>query len=80
MLAGKTEADFILRAADFEPAYMALFRSGELHRRANQALERLAHCLVCPRDCGVDRMAGKTAACHTGRYAQVSSYFPHFGE
>jgi putative pyruvate formate lyase activating enzyme len=25
-------------------------------------------------------MAHKTAACHTGRYAQVSSHFPHFGE
>jgi putative pyruvate formate lyase activating enzyme len=25
-------------------------------------------------------MIGKTAACHTGRFAQVSSYFPHFGE
>jgi putative pyruvate formate lyase activating enzyme len=25
-------------------------------------------------------MADKTAACHTGRYAQVSTYFPHFGE
>jgi putative pyruvate formate lyase activating enzyme len=25
-------------------------------------------------------LADKTAACHTGRYAQVASYFPHFGE
>jgi len=67
-------------ARGFEPAYLALHRTGELRRRAAEALERLRHCLVCPRDCGVDRMAGKTAACHTGRYAQVSSHFPHFGE
>ena len=80
MLAEKTRPEFILSDAEFEPAYMALYRSGELHRRAGEALERLSHCLVCPRDCGVDRMANKTAACHTGRYAQVSSYFPHFGE
>ncbi|SPE35080.1 Radical SAM domain protein [Candidatus Sulfopaludibacter sp. SbA6] len=80
MPAERTESEFILRSAEFEPAYMALYRSGELHRRANEALERLSHCLVCPRDCGVDRMANKTAACHTGRYAEVSSYFPHFGE
>jgi len=59
---------------------MALHRSGELRRRAAAGLERLTHCLVCPRDCGVDRMADKTAACKTGRYARVSSYFPHFGE
>ena len=80
MPALKTRREFILAGAEFEPAYMALYRSGELRRRAVEALERLAHCLVCPRDCGVDRMAGQTAACHTGRYAQVSNCFPHFGE
>jgi putative pyruvate formate lyase activating enzyme len=80
MTAERTGIEFILPNAHFEPAYMSLDRSGELHRRASDALERLSHCLVCPRDCGVDRIADKTAACHTGRYAQVSSYFPHFGE
>jgi len=71
---------FTIPQADFEPAYMALHRSGELRRRAAAGLERLSHCLVCPRDCGVDRMMDKTAACKTGRYARVGSYFPHFGE
>src|SRR5512140_1994569 len=80
MPAEKTRAEFILPDADFEPAYMTLYRSGELRLRAREALERLSHCLVCPRDCGVDRMSDQTAACHTGRHAQVSSYFPHFGE
>jgi putative pyruvate formate lyase activating enzyme len=65
---------------DFEPAYMALYRSGELRRRAEAALERLHDCHVCPRDCGVNRMANKKAACKSGRYAVVGSYFPHFGE
>jgi putative pyruvate formate lyase activating enzyme len=51
-----------------------------LQRRSLEAVSRLGCCLVCPRDCGVDRLADKTAACHTGRYAQVSSYFPHRGE
>lgn len=67
-------------AITFEPAYLALHRAGELRRRAQEALQRLSHCLVCPRNCGIDRMANKTAACHTGRHAQVSTYFPHFGE
>ncbi len=71
---------FLVSSAEFEPAYVALHRTGELQRRAEQALERLSHCLVCPRDCGVNRMIGKTAACHTGRHAQVSSHFPHYGE
>ena len=28
----------------------------------------------------MNRLANKTAACHTGRYARVASYFPHRGE
>lgn len=73
-------AEFILPEQEFEPAYLKLHRSGELARRAREAVESLGHCLVCPRDCGVNRLANKTAACHTGRYARVASYFPHFGE
>ena len=34
----------------------------------------------CPRDCGVNRIKDKWAACKTGRYASVGSFFPHFGE
>ncbi|MEJ5246324.1 MAG: radical SAM protein [Caldilinea sp.] len=64
----------------FKPAYMALYRSGELHARAREAVAGLAQCRVCPRDCAVDRLADKTGVCKTGRYARVSSYFPHFGE
>ena len=66
--------------ADFEPAYLALHRTGELLRRAEEAVAGLEACYVCPRDCGVNRLEDKTAACKTGRYAQVSSYFPHMGE
>jgi putative pyruvate formate lyase activating enzyme len=68
------------RMTNFEPAYLALHRTGELLKRAEAALASLRDCHVCPRDCGVDRWVDKTAACKTGRYAQVASYFPHFGE
>jgi putative pyruvate formate lyase activating enzyme len=71
---------FFISKRDFEPAYMALYRSGELRRRAEAALERLRDCHVCPRDCGVNRLENKKAACKSGRYAVVGSYFPHFGE
>ncbi len=74
------QTDFFIPSQDFEPAYMRLYRSGELQRRAREAVASLADCHVCPRDCGVDRLADKTAACKTGRYARVGSYFPHFGE
>lgn len=71
---------YVISASDFEPAYLRLHRQGELQRRAEQAVAELEHCRVCPRDCGVDRLADETAVCHTGRYARVASCFPHFGE
>lgn len=67
-------------AATFEPAYLHLYESGELQARVERAVAMLASCQVCPRNCRVNRLQDKTAACHTGRYAIVSSYFPHFGE
>ena len=75
-----TSPQYLLPSADFEPAYLALHRSGELLRRAEVAVAGLEACYVCPRDCGVNRLADKRAACKSGRYAQVSSYFPHRGE
>ncbi len=71
---------FLIPSREFEPAYLALHRTGELRERAKAAVEGLAHCLVCPRNCGVNRLEDETAVCKTGRYARVSSYFPHFGE
>ena len=65
--------------ATFEPAYLQL-PPGELRRRADEAVAALADCRLCPRDCGVNRLEGKWAACKTGRYAVVSSAFAHFGE
>jgi len=64
----------------FEPAYLALHRAGELEVRAAAALQELEDCCACPRDCHINRMAGETKVCNTGRYARVASVFPHFGE
>jgi putative pyruvate formate lyase activating enzyme len=80
MSASKTDKRFLVPSKDFEPAYLVLHRSGELKERAQKAVAGLAECLVCPRECGVDRLADKTATCKTGRYALVSSHFPHLGE
>jgi putative pyruvate formate lyase activating enzyme len=65
--------------AGFRPAYLQL-PSGELTARAERAVAALADCRACPRDCGVNRLEDKWAACKTGRHAVVSSAFPHFGE
>jgi len=62
------------------PSYLALHESGELVRRAEEALESLASCAICPRNCGVNRLEDRAQVCNTGRLARVSSYFPHLGE
>jgi putative pyruvate formate lyase activating enzyme len=62
------------------PSYLALLDSGELDGRAALASERLAHCDLCPRECEVDRRAGKLGVCRTGERARVSSYGQHHGE
>jgi len=69
-----------VQRAKLEPAYLRLYESGELERRVERALALLEDCTVCPRDCRVNRLADKYAVCKTGRYAVVSSAFPHFGE
>jgi len=64
----------------FRPAYLSLWQSGELAGRVERALSKLGDCVLCPRDCHVDRLANKFAVCRSGRYVRVSSHFPHFGE
>jgi putative pyruvate formate lyase activating enzyme len=64
----------------WRPAYRALAREGELPQRVAGGLKELEDCCACPRNCHVDRIAGETKLCHTGRHARVASAFPHFGE
>src|SRR5919204_510015 len=66
----------------FEPTYLALDRRGELEERARRALVLLGpeRCVVCPRECKVDRLADHPGLCRVGRHAVVASHFPHFGE
>lgn len=62
------------------PGYLSLYASGELLRRKDAALKGLACCQLCPRRCGVNRLAGEQGFCRTGRLAVVSAHHPHFGE
>jgi putative pyruvate formate lyase activating enzyme len=64
----------------YQPAYLNALETGILQSRVDQSLEALAHCTLCPRRCGVDRTAGETGICKTGRRAVVASYNAHFGE
>ena len=62
------------------PAYLELYRSGKLKERVEAAKSLLKNCCLCPRHCGVNRLAGETGKCRTPSEAAVSSYGPHFGE
>lgn len=62
------------------PAYLKALKTGTLERRVNRGLAALADCTLCPRRCGVDRTAGETGTCNTGRRAVVASHSAHFGE
>lgn len=75
-----SSGELTIDGSSFQPAYMAHYSSGELQRRAEMAVAGLAECRACPRLCGINRLENKSATCKTGRYAIVSSAFPHFGE
>jgi len=67
-------------AQDFEPAYLKLHRSGELRKRGEALWEKMKSCALCPRGCGVDRLAGQKGYCQASSDLMVASVFPHFGE
>jgi putative pyruvate formate lyase activating enzyme len=71
---------FVLSPRHFVPAYVKTFEEGILQERAEQAIEALRSCRVCPRDCEIDRHNNKIGVCKSGRLARVASAFPHFGE
>jgi putative pyruvate formate lyase activating enzyme len=64
----------------FEPAYLQSYREGHLATRADEAIQTLKDCRLCPRQCAVDRSKNETGFCKTGRRARVASYHAHFGE
>ena len=61
-------------------AYLELYHRSELKQRIQAAKSLLQSCSVCPRCCGVNRLAGELGKCRTPSEAIVSSYSPHFGE
>ena len=64
----------------YEPVALRAWREGGFEAKVAAARDELAHCLACPRDCGVNRLLDERGICHTGRRPYVASAFPHFGE
>lgn len=67
--------------ADY-PSYLKLFETGELATRAERAVDLLAECTLCARQCHADRLYPDRldSYCRAGRFAYVSSHFAHQGE
>lgn len=64
----------------FEPAYLKLHRSGELKKKGEELWNIMKSCTLCPRQCGVNRIAGDKGFCQASSQLEVSAYNPHFGE
>ncbi len=64
----------------WEPAYLALHRSGELRRRAREAMASLASCELCPHRCRANRLEGKHGVCRVAADPVIASWNVHHWE
>jgi putative pyruvate formate lyase activating enzyme len=64
----------------WQPAYVKLETEGLFTERIEQAYAILEECKLCPRRCGVNRLAGQKGFCRSPEKVVVYSYSPHFGE
>lgn len=67
------------RNDSFQPAYLKL-GAKKLMERSLKARGFLSPCVLCPRQCGADRIGGEFGHCKTGLVARVSSRNLHHGE
>ncbi|MHC4236342.1 MAG: hypothetical protein ACYSUQ_14590, partial [Planctomycetota bacterium] len=84
--AGRYTEDVMATAGDrfvvsqASPSYLDPAVRRSMGDRVRDALEELACCCACPRNCKINRLANETKVCDTGRHVRVSSAFPHHGE
>ncbi|MGQ9496075.1 MAG: radical SAM protein [Thermoanaerobaculaceae bacterium] len=64
---------------NWQASYRRLCASGELSRRAEKLAQMLSPCVLCPRNCRVDRFQ-ELGKCGTSHLLHVASWHPHFGE
>jgi len=62
------------------PGYAILEDQGKLISRIEQARAIFEECRLCPRECGVNRMAGEKGFCRATSRLMIYSANPHFGE
>lgn len=64
----------------WQPAYLELYASGELHHRLEALEAMLWDCRLCAHECHVNRLAGERGFCRAPAEVVVSSAAPHGGE
>ena len=65
---------------EYVPKYIELEASGELEERERILWAKMERCDLCPRNCRVNRMAGRMGRCSSDQTLVVASYGAHFGE
>lgn len=65
---------------NFQSAYIRTWKSGKLSEIADQLSEIYNSCILCPRNCRVNRHQNETGICGAGVQVKVSSAHAHFGE
>ena len=68
------------RSTAWSPGYDQLEQAGQLAERIEEAYALLENCRCCPRQCGVNRLAGERGFCRAPARVVVYSAHPHFGE
>jgi putative pyruvate formate lyase activating enzyme len=66
--------------SSWQPAYVKLEAEGKFAERIEQAYAILEECQLCPRRCGVNRLAGDKGFCRAPVNVKVHSYSAHYGE
>jgi len=79
-IAGVGGATNVQPGNGYIPGYIALASSGELERRERELWKKMESCSLCPRRCGVNRMAGEMAICSTGHTFRVAASEISFSE
>ena len=77
-VAGASTGSFVIDWTG--PCYLVPRVRSTMPHRVQAAVDELLNCRACPRNCRVNRLAGKTGVCGTGRHARVASSGAHFGE
>ncbi len=57
-----------------------IYSSGKLKVKVKKAYEKYKNCTLCPRRCGVNRLADERGECGIGRLPLISGSGPHRGE